>query len=242
MHNENCSVSLPMPYFAEAPHYLWGQINYDSEGDCDRPTDRTWTWLYLANRDTGEEVSIQRVEENCTISSESVHACTKVAMFLKQRTLDESPAKSAANAPGTWDHSRAMRRADMIAEEFQRDELKSFDSHLFWGSWKWIGWFGTEFTWIGRWIMHSVVRKDARAVNLCIEWLRDGTVSDQQSAALRYALHELTGEDFARDARWLKWYDKAGGREQYPEPDFNEWHAEMQAEFDPFLVLGESKT
>jgi hypothetical protein len=29
-----------------------------------------------------------------------------------------------------------------------------------WGSWKWIGWFGTESTWVGRCIMDSVIRKD----------------------------------------------------------------------------------
>lgn len=64
----------------------------------------------------------------------------------------------------------------------------------------------------------------------------------EQSAAFRYALRELTGKNFQWGFRWRRWYDKAGGREQYPEPGFEEWRAEMQAEFDPLLVLPDSET
>ena len=46
------------PYFAEVPYYVWGQVNYDSEGDCDRPRDRNWTSLELTNRETQERLSI----------------------------------------------------------------------------------------------------------------------------------------------------------------------------------------
>lgn len=99
-------------------------------------------------------------------------------------------------------HRCQTRRRDAI--EFEEEILKPFDSHLFWGSWKWIGWFGTEFTWIGRWIMHSVVRRDTRAVKLCIDWLKDGTYSAEQSSALRYGLSKLTGIAFENDAECLK--------------------------------------
>ena len=166
-------VSLPMPYFAELPYYLWGQINYDSEGDCRRPTDRTWSWLHMANRITGEQVMIKRHETECTVSSESsTDTCTKLKAFLIQRTLGVRPAEM----PEKWNHASAFRRTEIVAQEFEHVELKPFDSHTFWGSWKWVGWFATDCTWVGRWIMHSVVRKDPRAVNLCIEWLRTGTV------------------------------------------------------------------
>jgi hypothetical protein len=212
-------VSLPMPYFAELPYYVWGQINYDSEGDCRRPTDRTWSWLHMANRITGEQVMIKRNETECTVSSESsTDTCTKLKAFLSQRTLGVRPAEM----PEKWNHASAFRRTEIVAQEFEHVELKPFDSHMFWGSWKWVGWFATDCTWLGRWIMHSVVRKDPRAVNLCIEWPRTGTVCDEQSAALRYALRELTGKRFRWDFRWLRWYDKVG-RDQYPEPDFEEW-------------------
>jgi hypothetical protein len=115
--------------------------------------------------------------------------------------------------------------------EFEKPELQPFNvGHLFWGSWKWVGWFATDFTWVGRWIMHSVVTNDPRAVNLCIEWLRSGTVAEQQSQALRYALNRLTGRSFATDKEWVEWYDKGGGFREYPEPDFNQWYAELKAQ------------
>jgi hypothetical protein len=47
-----------MPFFAEAPYFLWGEVNYDSEGNCPRPTDRSWTELELTNRQTHEQVSV----------------------------------------------------------------------------------------------------------------------------------------------------------------------------------------
>ena len=46
------------PFFAEVPYYLWGQVNYDSEGDCESPTDRDWTWLALRKRETKERLEI----------------------------------------------------------------------------------------------------------------------------------------------------------------------------------------
>src|SRR5262245_37540282 len=38
------------PFFAEIPYYVWGEVNYDSMGDCKRPTDREWTWAYFRHR------------------------------------------------------------------------------------------------------------------------------------------------------------------------------------------------
>jgi hypothetical protein len=127
-----------------------------------------------------------------------------------------------------WDHERAAARAARVREEFERPELRPFDvGHWFWGSWKWVGWFATEFTWVGRWIMHSVVSGDTRAVNLCAYWLQQGTVGEQQSHALRYALSRLTGQSLATDREWVDWYFAGGGIQEYPEPDFKQWHAEL---------------
>ncbi len=53
------------------------------------------------------------------------------------------------------------------------------------GGRSWIGRFATEFTGVGRWIMHSIVTGDRRAVSLCAGWLQQGTDSEQQSQALR---------------------------------------------------------
>jgi hypothetical protein len=115
---------------------------------------------------------------------------------------------------------------------FERPELEPFaEGHLFWGCWKWIGYFGTKFTWVGRWIMDSVLTGDTRAVNLCTEWLREGTVAEGQSMALRYALERLTGLSFPTDEEWVSWYNDGPGKDEYPEPDFDAWHRDLRARY-----------
>lgn len=107
--------------------------------------------------------------------------------------------------------------------------MKAVDvGHSFSGSWKWVGWFATEFTWVGRWITYSVVTGDTRAVNLCACWLRDGTAGEPQSEALRYALGSLSGRSFATDQEWVQWYFDGGGIREYPEPGFKRWHADLK--------------
>jgi hypothetical protein len=107
--------------------------------------------------------------------------------------------------------------------------LRPFDvGQWFWGSWKWVGWFATEFTWVGRWIMHSVVTGDTRAVNLCADWFQHGPASKQQSQALRYALGRLTGRSFTTDREWVDWYFADGGIQEYPESDFKQWYADLK--------------
>lgn len=61
-------LDSPRPYFAEVPYYLWGQVNYDSEGDCKSPTDRKWTWLELTNRETRERLEITSQEDTWEVS------------------------------------------------------------------------------------------------------------------------------------------------------------------------------
>jgi hypothetical protein len=218
------------PFFAEVPYYLWGQINYDSEGNCISPTDRNWTELELTNRDTGERLEITGQADTWEIRGDDPLAA-RAALFLISRCrgewIDPPPAELFQN----WDHERAAARAARVRTEFERPELRPFDvGHLFWGSWKWIGWFATEFTWVGRWIMHSVVHNDSRAVELCIHWLREGTFAQQQSQAMRYALSRLTGRSFTTDQEWVDWYDKGGGAQEYPKPDFKKWRAELKAQ------------
>ena len=225
------AITTPRPYFAELPYYLWGEVNHDSEGDCERPTDRSWTWLYLKNRDTAETVQISSEGANWEIEGVDPSA-VRSAVFLTQRC--GAVAREKLNTAGEWDLDKAMTRALRVAKEFEQSDLAPFDSQLFWGSWKWIGWFGTDFTWVGRWIMHSVVRNDPRAVSLCINWLKQGTVSESQSAALRYALSRLTGAKFDRDKDWVRWYEggflSRGHKTQYPEPNLDSWLADLKAQ------------
>jgi hypothetical protein len=51
-------ITNDRPFFAELPYYLWGQVNYDSEGDCRTPLDRNWKWMELTHRETDEHLDI----------------------------------------------------------------------------------------------------------------------------------------------------------------------------------------
>lgn len=220
----------PRPFFAEIPYYLWGQVSYDSDGDCTSPTDRSWTWLVLTNRETRERLEITSQEDTWEVSGEDPCAA-RTALFLASRCGGEWISPPPSEQVRESDHEAAIARAVRVQAEFEKPELRPFDAgDLFWGSWKWVGWFATEFTWVGRWIMHSVVTNDARAVNLCVDWLRDGTVAEQQSQALRYALGRLTGRSFATDKEWVEWYEMGGGVARYPEPNLEQWYAELNAQ------------
>ena len=76
--------------------------------------------------------------------------------------------------------------------------------------------------------MDSVVRNDDRAVNFCVEWLRDGPAGEPQCVALKYALAHLTGEKFSTDKEWIDWYDQSG-KSKFPEPNIDEWYKELEA-------------
>lgn len=228
-----CQVRIvqPRPYFAEFPYYLWGEMNYDSQGDCERPTDRSWSSLVLINRETGEKICIRGEDDVFVVSSPDQQLAARVALFLAERADGHFIESDPREAIGHWDHPAAMRRTLPVHEEFERPQLQPFDSHLFWGSWKWVGLFATEFTWVGRCIMHSVPRGDKRAVYLCVWWLREGTVNDSQGAAIRYALECLTGRKFRTDREWVKWYFHGGGQGEYPEPDFDAWLREEKEKY-----------
>lgn len=214
------------PYFAEIPYYLWGEVNYDSEGDCKRPTDRLWFDLELTNRETREAVDIAGKDRVFVVSSMDRQLAARAALFLCVRVGGRVIGEDPRQAVGHWEHATAMQRTLPVREEFERPELEPFDSHLFWGSWKWVGLFFSEFAWVGRWIMHSVVRGDKRGVSLCAEWLRDGTVDEKQSAALHYAVERLAGRKFPSDRALVHWYFSEGGKDEYPEPDLEAWRRE----------------
>lgn len=218
-------VQKPRPYFAELPYYLWGEVNYNSEGDCRRPTDQEWTWIAVTNRTTREEVSVTGEPAKFAIESKRPELAARTALLLVERSAAAGyePGRDAS----AWNHAAALARTRRIRAEFPRPELKPFDSMLFWGSWKWVGWYATDLALPGRWIMNSVLTHDTRAVFLCAEWLRAGTVHPDQSAALRAALSTLTGQTFATDRQWIEWYDHTGQR-LYPEPNVQDWLEDLK--------------
>jgi hypothetical protein len=223
------------PFFAEIPYYIWGEINYDSEGDCATPTDRNWTGLELTHRDTGEELQIFGKGDSWAIEGTDP-TVARAAYFLIKRCQATPLKQDPQEQLGIWDHQCALARSSRVQAVFERPELQPFAvGHWFWGSWKWIGWYGTTFTWVGRWIMESLLTNDKRAVNLCADWLKQGTAGEPQSVALRYALNRLTGLSFDSNEAWVRWYFGGGwflhgkGQRLYPEPDFKQWHAEWKA-------------
>lgn len=221
-------IDKPRPYFAELPYYAWGRVNYDSDGDCRTPIDQNWTYMELTHRDTDEHVEISSEGSIWTIFGDGP-AAARIAVFLCHRCDATWLSPQISPTLEAWNHSGASARASLVARTFENKLLAPFAvGHMFWGSWKWIDWFGTEFTWVGRWIMDAVIRNDPRAVNLCVYWLREGTCGESQSAALRYALTQLTGRPYQTDKDWVDWYDTAGGSSQFPEPNINEWYADLK--------------
>lgn len=222
MHQYKLSITTLRPYFSEFPYALWGEVNYDSAGDCQRPTDREWTQLEIVHRGTRERLIITGSEKDFSVQSKDRSLAARAAMFLAERSGGTFNGDHPQARIGIWSYTKAYAATSRIRAEFPRPELTPFDSMLFWGSWKWVGWFATDLTWVGRWIMNSLLTRDTRAVELCIHWLRAGTAHPDQSAALHHALHLLTEKQFASDQEWLTWYDDTGYH-QYPKPDFDEW-------------------
>lgn len=228
------TITAPRPYFAEIPYYLWGPVNYDSQGDCKSPTDTNWTELDLTHRKTDETLAVIRNEDVWDVYGDAPLPA-RASKFLIARSQAVAQRPPTSEELGGWDHHAAMARAARVAGEFADPRLAIFDSHHFWGSWKWIGHFATDCTWTGRMIMHAVRAGDPRGVPLCIDWLRHGTYHPDQSKALRQALVALTGRSFSTDAAWIKWYDggwlRKGANRQYPTPNLDEWVAELRAEY-----------
>lgn len=218
----------PRPFFAEVPYYLWGEVNYDSDGNCRTPIDQTWTELLLTHRDTDEQIEIALARDLLTIEGDNPAAARAASFFVSR--CKAIPTADFESDLGNWDHAQAAHRARLVRDVFERPELVPFAvGHWFWGSWKWIGWFGTQFTWVGRWIMDAVMTSDPRGVNLCAECLREGTAGEEQSVALRYALSRLTGLSFANDREWVDWYFSGPGLKLYPVPDFDRWYADLKS-------------
>jgi len=225
-------IESPRPYFAEIPYALWGEVNYDSEGDCKWPTDRSWTEIYLTNRESRQSVHISSIENAFEVESIDTQLAARAATYLLERCSGKNIGINPKAKIGNWSYVKAEKKTIRIRSEFPRPELKPFDLKLFWGSWKWVGWYATEFTWVGRWIMNSILVKDTRAVFLCIQWLKQPPVHPEQSAALRYALNLLTSKNYRTNKDWIKWYEgglfRAGAKQNYPEPDFDKWLIEMK--------------
>jgi hypothetical protein len=152
----------PLPFFAEYPYYLWGEVNYDSEGDCKRPTDRQWTWLDLEDRGTGERLAIRRAA-NGTFDFDGDSAAAAAALTAART------GALFAGAPA--DHEVRCARADRVRAQFLDPDLAAFDSHGWWGGWKWVGDFSTDLTSGLRVVLQSIHER-RRVDPQVLEWVR----------------------------------------------------------------------
>ena len=77
----NLKIKNKRPFFAEIPYYLWGEVNYDSDGDCEKPTDQNWNQFYLRNRENSEEVIINGENSEFLIESDNEKLVNKNSSF-----------------------------------------------------------------------------------------------------------------------------------------------------------------
>ncbi len=89
------------PYFWEIPYALWGEVDYDSDGDCRDPNDREWTELTVINRGTSERVDIVSIGAEFIVESDDRQLAARAATYLIERAgatpIDEDP-RSAVGA------------------------------------------------------------------------------------------------------------------------------------------------
>ena len=136
-------ISGARPFFAELPYYVWGRVNYDSDGDCSTPLDRAWTKMELTNRDTDESLEVWSRGDEWTVSGPDP-AAARLTYFLANRCDAQMIGREPGAHLGDWDHGAASERAAAVARQFGNDALAPFAvDHAFWGSWKWIGWYGS---------------------------------------------------------------------------------------------------
>lgn len=197
-----------LPFFAEYPYILWGEVNYDSDGDCERPTDRTWKWLSLRHRETDEEVEIEQVQTDHTLYEiEAVHPLTaRLAAYLTAQrtggcivdpiTAHEISLDKFAATVGLDDPESRLAMADIVQAMFLDPALVPFDSHWWWGGWKWVGLFASDFTIDARLAMLTVQRgsADAETIALLRAWWNEGP-AEHHREGVRAALRAATGID-----------------------------------------------
>lgn len=76
----------PRPPFSSIANYLWGEMDFDSDGNSNHANDSQWTELTIERRSTdSERLDIDPVSESplvFIISSTSAEIVRKVAQFL----------------------------------------------------------------------------------------------------------------------------------------------------------------
>lgn len=190
-----------LPYFAELPYYLWGSVNYNSEGDCRSPRDRDWHWLRIQQRPS---------------SASSTDQAFSITVHTASLEIEGSCAEQVAGF-FTQPEPAGLRRAQLVQKLFARSELDGWDSMLFWGSWKWIGVFASDLCEVGRWLMLDALRHSADGAWLALAWAKQSPFPEQQRRLVQHAQQAC-----AQSERSL-------GSLREPDPDT--WPAALEAWF-----------
>lgn len=196
-----------LPYFASLPYYLWGEINYDSDGDCNNPTDRAWSYLSVRNRiNKSKHFSVAVSDDKKTMTIDGDDESTN----LVKEFFSDTPNKDG------------MKRVDVVNYCFNHPNVQKFDQgHAFWGSWKWVGTMASEFTHVGRLLMMDAMRHSDTGAFVALQWYEEAR--QRRNQPVIKALHSHLVET-------CHMLDVEGGLvlEKVPdEPDADKWEAEL---------------
>ncbi len=213
----------PLPFFAEYPYFLWGEVNYDSEGDCKKPTDRSWEFLFLDHRDNeGDDLEIRKVKgEKAQIykiegaNLKSVRLATYLTILRTEGYIigsNSSHKISASELEKEIDKlDKRLADAEQIRTMFLNPVLAPFDSRGWWGGWKWCGDRATEFTMGLRFTMKAVTEQDAdqEFINHLYDWWNEPPQPFHREG-VRYAIKTLTGKEPMKRNFLMRWFGRKG--------------------------------
>jgi hypothetical protein len=209
----------PLPFFAEYPYFLWGEVNYDSDGNSRKPTDRNWTALYLAHRSETDRLEILEVSTKPQIFQvqgirfESVQLATYLTAFrtggvvIEPNSAREIPLAELKKEISQLDEHFA--EVEKIRTMFLNPVLAPFDSHSWWGGWKWCGDRATDLTMGLRLTMKAVTEQtaDQEFIAHLYEWWSEPPESFHREG-VRYAIKTLTGKDPENKGFLTRWFGR----------------------------------
>ena len=198
----------PLHFFAEYPYFAWGEVDYDSDGDCERPTDRNWTSLLLTNRETRERLKILKASGSSRpaifgvagTNPESIRLAAYLTVLRTGGAIVEVEPEGEIYA-ADLDRvitvpAERLEDVERIRKMFLNPALAPLDSHAWWGGWKWCSDFCTDATSGLRMTMKAV--EEGKASPEIIAWLRkwwDNPPQRHHREGVRHAIRVLTGHD-----------------------------------------------
>lgn len=213
-----------LPYFAEYASFCWGPIRYGTQGDCQRPTDRRWTWLELESAASHDRILVFRPDDAAPragfphrVRVEATSA--KLVWLAVYLTMRRTPSVVQLRRRGHLvgfagvaeqylqdeDVDSAWERTLGLRGMFESEALRAYDGLEWWEGWKGDGNGGAL-----RALLVALAGNDRTALPRLFEAL-DGGVADEHRAGYFRALEALTGQTFATDRAWVDWWRRRQG-------------------------------